>query len=46
MSPGIGAFVITRPLDLSTHRPIDPLHLLKVGGHWKIASEFYVGYPQ
>ncbi|RZI56265.1 MAG: hypothetical protein EOP37_24965 [Rubrivivax sp.] len=22
------------------------LHLLKVGGHWKIASEFYVGYPK
>jgi len=33
-------------LDLSTSRPIDPLHLLKVSGHWKIASEFYVGYPQ
>ncbi|ANH70167.1 hypothetical protein ABE85_01770 [Mitsuaria sp. 7] len=22
------------------------LHLLKVGGHWKIVSEFYVGYPR
>jgi hypothetical protein len=22
------------------------LHLLKVGGHWKIVSEFYVGYPK
>ncbi|WP_431265912.1 nuclear transport factor 2 family protein [Roseateles chitinivorans] len=22
------------------------LHLLKVGGQWKIASEFYVGYPK